>query len=110
VKLVHWLVALPLAAALAAFAVQSWSDVTLGLWPLEERLTLPLFLVVLATLLLGFVAGALAAWINGGRWRREARRRQRRIETLEGELRAAQARQPRQPAAAGSLVQTPPRD
>lgn len=108
-KLVHWLVALPLAAVFAAFAVASWGDVSLGLWPLEERLTLPLFLVVLATLLLGFVAGAVTAWINGGRWRREARRRQRRIETLEAELRAVQARQPRH-AVAGALAPLPPRD
>ena len=34
-RLVHWLVTLPLAAILAAFAVESWEDVTLGLWPLE---------------------------------------------------------------------------
>ena len=96
--LIRWLVALPLALVLAAFAVRSTEDVTLGLWPLDRQLVLPLFLVVLATLLLGFVAGGVVAWLNGGRWRREARRRQRRIETLERELRTTQARLPRDPA------------
>jgi len=109
VKLLGWLAALPLALVLAAFAVRSTEDVTLGFWPFDRQLVLPLFLVVLATLLLGFIAGTVIAWINGGRWRREARRRQRRIEMLERELKTMQARQPRDPA---SRVTSPalPRD
>jgi hypothetical protein len=102
VKVFRWLLGVPLAALLGAFAVASREDVSLGLWPLEARLILPLFLVVMATLLVGFIAGAGIAWLNGGRWRREARRRQRRIETLENELRTTQARLPRQPSAGSS--------
>ncbi len=108
-RLVRWLLALALALVLAAFAVRSTEDVTLGLWPLDRQLVLPLFLVVLATLLLGFIVGAAIAWITGGRWRREARRRQRRIEMLERELRTTQARLPRDQAS-GLLTSALPRD
>jgi uncharacterized integral membrane protein len=95
VKLVHWLVALPVALVLVGFAIANTETVTLGFWPLDQHLAGPLYLVVPAALVLGFIAGAFVAWINGGRWRREARRRQRRIEALERELQATQARLPR---------------
>jgi hypothetical protein len=42
-------------------------------------------------LLLGFLLGEFAAWLAAGRWRREARRRARRIASLEAELLATQA-------------------
>jgi len=61
-------------------------------WPLPAVLVAPLYLVVLLSLLAGFVIGAFAAWLNGGRRRREARLRARRIEALERELAATQAR------------------
>lgn len=55
----------------------------------------PLFVYLFAALLLGFVLGAAAAWINQGRWRRAARMRgseaaqlKRETERLNRHLRA----------------------
>jgi lipopolysaccharide assembly protein A len=95
VKLVHWLVTIPVAVVGVAFAVENLVKVPVGLWPFSDVLVMPLYLVVLGALALGFIAGEFVAWLNGGRWRREARRRQRRIEALERELAAAQAQLPR---------------
>jgi putative membrane protein len=94
VKLVHWLVTAPLTLLLIDFAVSNLEQVPVGLWPFSDVVLAPLYLVVLAALLLGFLLGELVAWVNGRRWRREARRRARRIEALERELAATQAKLP----------------
>ncbi|HEX9488650.1 MAG TPA: lipopolysaccharide assembly protein LapA domain-containing protein [Stellaceae bacterium] len=97
-KLVHWLVTLPLAIILVIFAVSNREGVIVTLWPLPVTLEAPLYLVVLLALFAGFLVGELVAWINGRRWRREARRRARRIEALERELDATQAKLPKREA------------
>lgn len=91
-RLVHWLVTLPVAVILAIFAMSNLERVPVGFWPFSDLLVAPLYAVVLLALLVGFLAGELVAWISGGRWRREARRRARRIEALEHELAATQTR------------------
>jgi uncharacterized integral membrane protein len=110
VKLVHWVVTPPLAVVLIDFAVSNMNAVPIKLWPFGELNIewLGVGVVVLAAMLLGFLAGELVAWINGGSWRREARRRARRIEALERELLATQAQLPRAPS--GLPVQLPRRD
>ncbi|HUZ72201.1 MAG TPA: lipopolysaccharide assembly protein LapA domain-containing protein [Stellaceae bacterium] len=91
-RLVHWVVTAPVAVVAVLFAVSNRTAVTVTLWPLPARLEAPLYLVVLLTLLVGFLAGELVAWINGGRARRAARAQGQRIEALERELAATQAR------------------
>jgi lipopolysaccharide assembly protein A len=95
-KLVFWFVVVLVAAVLALFAMSNREAVALGLWPLPFALDLPLYLAILAALLIGFIAGVVAAWIAGRRWRRENRRRGRRIAVLEREL---AAREPQPPSA-----------
>lgn len=90
-KLVHWLVTLPLALVLVVFAVSNRAGVTLTLWPFPLSLEAPVYLVVLLALLIGFLVGELVAWINSRRWRREAKLRARRIDALERELAAKEA-------------------
>jgi uncharacterized integral membrane protein len=99
VKLVHWLVSLPLLIILVIFAVSNRESVTVSVWPLPVTVEASLYLVVLLALFVGFLVGELVAWINGRRWRREARRRARRIEALERELDATQAKLPKGDAA-----------
>jgi lipopolysaccharide assembly protein A len=88
VKLLFWIVVGFVAAVLALFAVSNRMSVALGLWPLSFVIELPLYLAILGALLIGFIGGALAAWIAGRRRRRENRRRGRRIAALERELAA----------------------
>lgn len=90
-KIVFRLIVVVIAIVLAVFAVSNRSAVELGLWPLPGALSLPLYLLVLAALLVGFVVGQLTAWIAGRHWRREAREANRRIAALEGELDDARA-------------------
>ena len=91
-RFVYWTATALLALVLVVFAVSNREDVVVTFWPLPVMLAAPLYLVVLLALLAGFLVGELVAWINGRRSRREARRRGRRIEALEHELAATQAR------------------
>jgi uncharacterized integral membrane protein len=87
-----WWTVLALAAlVLILFAVSNREHVSVGLWPLPALVELPLYLVVLGTLVLGFVVGELVAWVGGWHWRREARRSRDRIAMLERELEAERA-------------------
>jgi lipopolysaccharide assembly protein A len=89
---VFWSVTLIAAAVLVPFAIANRTTVSLGLWPLPFLLEAPVYLLVLLTLLAGFFIGAACVWIAGHRSRRELRRRRRRLEALERELAATQAR------------------
>lgn len=89
-RLFHWLVTAPLAVVLIVFAVNNRDKVTLTFWPLPVTLQAPLYLIVLLALLAGFLIGELVAWMNGRRWRRQARHSARRVAELERDV-AAQA-------------------
>jgi uncharacterized integral membrane protein len=93
-KLLFWIFIALLATALALFAASNRATVSVALWPLGFALELPLYLAILGALLIGFIAGALCAWVASRHRRREARRRRRRIAALERELAATQAELP----------------
>ena len=90
-KAVYWALTLLAVILLIPFAVSNRAPVSLGFWPLPFLVALPLYLLVLSLLLLGFVIGAAAAWLAGRHVRRELRRRRRRVEALERELLAARS-------------------
>jgi lipopolysaccharide assembly protein A len=104
-KLLWWVVLAIVAVVLILFAVSNRQHISVSLWPLPDLVEMPLYLVLLGTLLLGFIVGELAGWIGGWRWRREARRSRERITMLEREIEAERAQR-----AAGRvpLVATPP--
>jgi uncharacterized integral membrane protein len=92
-KILWWIVLAVAALLLILFAVSNRETVSVGLWPLPDIVELPLFLVLLGTLLVGFLVGQLVSWIGGWHWRREARRSRERIAMLERELAAERAQQ-----------------
>jgi uncharacterized integral membrane protein len=84
-------VTLPLTVVFVIFAISNRQPVEITFWPLPIVIETRLFLVVLLSMLAGFLIGELVAWMGGRRWRREAREKSRRIEALERELAATQA-------------------
>ncbi len=99
-KFVTMLIVVPIGILLVIFMVANRHAITVSLDPFGSdapslSVALPLFLVILLCLVLGVVAGGVAAWMNQARWRRAARRfnsdaRALRIEreALKGELAA----------------------
>lgn len=99
IKKIAWaLVAVPVALLVIAFSVANRHLVIFSYDPLGGadpalQVRLPLFLLLLAALLLGILAGGLAAWWRQGKWRRTAResahlaaRRQREADELRARL------------------------
>jgi uncharacterized integral membrane protein len=75
-------------------AVSNTQRTELALWPIPHTVVMPLYLLVLAVLLLGVLAGLGLGWWAGRHHRRHARGRRREIQRLEREveeLRAALA-------------------
>jgi uncharacterized integral membrane protein len=78
-KLISVVVVLPLLVILVAFAVANRQPVTLSFDPFSASapayaLTLPLFVIVFALLIIGVLLGGVAMWL-GGRHKRRAPRK-----------------------------------
>ncbi len=79
-----------------AFAVSNLEPVSVALWPLEITLLVPLYLVALIPLVIGFLVGGLVGRMGTGRARRRARvaeRAARRMERTVAAMGSAQSNQ-----------------
>lgn len=114
-KILSWIIGLPLAVIAVIFAVANRQTAQIDLWPFPLMLDLPVYLAVLGALLLGLLLGALLAGTASLRWRRQARlarrtadQRGREAEHLREQLqaleqsRAAPATEAPAPAAAAA--------
>lgn len=94
-KIVVALILVPLAIIIIAFAVANRQAVTLSLDPFSASapaasLTVPLFVIVIVTLIAGVIVGGMAVRLGHGRWRRVARRLEREAGELRAKLHAMQ--------------------
>jgi uncharacterized integral membrane protein len=90
-KIVAALTLIPLAIVIIAFAVANRQDVTVSLDPFNPdvpaaSVTKPLFVVLIAVLILGVIVGGIAAWLRQTKWRRSARRLEREVASLRAEI------------------------
>jgi uncharacterized integral membrane protein len=85
-KLLVRLVLLPILLIVAVFAISNRAPVELSLWPLPWEADAPLFLVLLATLLIGVLIGAVLVWAGGHRYRSAARHHRRSSERLQRQV------------------------
>jgi uncharacterized integral membrane protein len=90
-KIVTAIFVVPLAAVIVAFAVAYRHAVSVSFDPFSSTnpayaATLPLFLIILAVLILGVLVGGIAAWIRQSKWRRVARRLDADVRALHQEL------------------------
>lgn len=107
-KIVTALILIPLALAIALFAVSNRSPVLLGFDPLGAQppmfaYPMPLFLALLAALILGVIIGGVAAWSAQRKWRRRARHAAAELRSAQAELAILR----KQLEAAPRLVQPP---
>jgi uncharacterized integral membrane protein len=72
-------------------AVSNTQRTELALWPIPHTVIMPLYLMVLAVLLLGVLAGLGLGWWAARHHRRHARGRRREIQRLEREVEALRA-------------------
>jgi uncharacterized integral membrane protein len=78
-KILMALVLVPLAIVAVMFAVANRQAATVSFDPFDTAqpayaVTLPLFILIFGTLILGVLVGGIAAWLRQAKWRRIARR------------------------------------
>ena len=93
-RLLSWLIMVPVAVLVIVFSVYNRASTTVDFWPLPYALSLPLFSVVLGSLLVGFCLGGAIAWISGVGTRRQARRLSRELAAAERDLTARRESEP----------------
>lgn len=86
--MIGWIVGGPLAILAALFAVANRHDVRLELWPFPWSIDLPVYLAVLAPLVLGLFLGTALSGLKVLAARRRAGIERRRAESLERQLAA----------------------
>lgn len=87
-RILSWIIMVPFAIAVIVFSAVNRDLVTLSLWPFPHELTVPVFSMVLAVFIVGFLWGGIVAWLSAGETRRRARNNMWRAETAERELRS----------------------
>lgn len=107
-RILAGLIGIPLALLIVAFAIANRQDVTLGLDPFAREtpalaFEVPLFAVILVSLMAGVLIGGVASWSRQGKWRKEARRRREEVMRLEAETETAR----REASAARQAVALP---
>jgi uncharacterized integral membrane protein len=92
-RIVAAIILVPLAILIIAFAVANRETVTVSLDPFSGHdpaatVSLPLFALVIALLIIGVLIGGAASWLRQGKWRGAARRFERELQVLRGKLAA----------------------
>lgn len=107
-KIVTTVIIVPLVVIIVAFAVANRQAVTVSFDPFSAThpayaVTVPLFVLLFAVLILGVIVGGIAAWLNQSAWRRTARKLDADMRALHDEIEALRHRPP-----AESLSAIPP--
>jgi uncharacterized integral membrane protein len=93
-KLARWLVIGLIAIPVIVFSLANRQSVSLTLSPFMEQgwtLEAPLFVLVLAGIVIGMVIGGMASWFNQAKWRRAAREARLDAEQWRNEIRRLNA-------------------
>jgi uncharacterized integral membrane protein len=99
VRILRWVVLLPLALLILLFVVDNRQVVTVDLPLTGFSLQSPLFLILLLVFLCGLGIGGVAAWLSSFKWRRLARRERRAREMLARDVEGGRIGQGRAPLA-----------
>jgi uncharacterized integral membrane protein len=96
-KIISVIIVIPLLIVVVGFAVANRQVVTVSFDPFSSAqpayaVTLPLFIIIFALLIVGVIVGGLAAWMRQASWRRSARRLDAQVRDLHSELDAMRTR------------------
>jgi uncharacterized integral membrane protein len=90
-KFLTYLIVIPLALILIAFAVANRHFVSVSFDPFNSAdpslaLSMPLFALIIAVAIAGVIAGGVATWLGQRHWRRAARRHEADARSLRADL------------------------
>lgn len=77
-QIISWIIGLPAAIVLIAFALANRAPVKVSFDPLSAdvpwfAMSVPLWVLLFAGIFLGLIIGWVGSWINQGKWRKAAR-------------------------------------
>ncbi len=102
-----WIVTLPIIAIVALFAVDNRQTIELNLWPLPwPAPAVPLYLLTLLLILVGFAIGILVMWLSGAKQRRQLRIAKRELDEAKMELHALRRQPPLAARSTGTSLAT----
>ncbi len=73
-KYISWIITLPITVIVVIFAISNLNNISVAFWPFEGTFSLPLYIAVLTTFVIGFVCGGVVLWFSAGKTRRRARK------------------------------------
>jgi uncharacterized integral membrane protein len=88
-SILRWIIALPFVVGAVLFALANPQIVELQWTPFNQAMSLPLYFISLFFLGIGFLLGALMAWIGMGKTRQERRQYKRENKQLERDINEA---------------------
>jgi uncharacterized integral membrane protein len=112
-RIVAAIILVPVAVLIIAFAVANRETVTVSFDPFSGHdpaatVSLPLFALVIALLIIGVLIGGAASWLRQGKWRGAARRFERELQALRSKLAALEGME-ESPRGVRREVDPPPR-
>lgn len=87
-KLIGWIVIGLVGILFIVFSTHNYHVAEVNLWPAPLALSLPIYGLVFGGIALGFLGGALVAWLAGGKGRRKTREIRRTARQLERQVEA----------------------
>lgn len=85
-KLLFWIISLPLSALILLWAVLNSDFVSFQFLPVVDPLTIPVFILLLAAIGGGFIWGVFAVWLLDGKSRQEKRDIRKKLQRLEKQM------------------------
>ena len=85
-NLIRWIIAAPIVIGAVLFALANPTNVMLTWSPIHEPKELPLYFIALSFLGIGFLLGAVIAWLNMGKTRADKRRLKKENKQLEKDI------------------------
>lgn len=84
-RIIRWLIGLPIILVILCFALVNRGNVTLSFWPSDIDVNLPLSLLIIGIFFAGAVFGQLLAWLASLSRRIESARLRRALQRLQND-------------------------
>jgi len=89
-RVLSWILGVPVALIVIVVVVANRGLVVFSLDPFDVAnpwlaFEMPLYALLVATIILGMLIGGASAWLSQGKWRREARHRRHEVRRLQSE-------------------------
>ena len=81
-SLLRLIVTIPVIVLLLGFMILNRYEVQLTYSPLHDPINMPIMVIALACVIVGFLAGAWLVWVDGGRNRKEISKLKKQVKKL----------------------------